>query len=354
MPRVRSETKHFQAELRLREWINTLTPGDVLPVVCDLTERFNSSHGTIIRALTALADEGLIVRPLGKKRYLIAERFERISARICILRPDYPSHDLYSMERSIYKAGQKRNWTFMPHCFRNISDLDLSRIMAKADALVFIPTAEIISRELIQGLLKPTRPVVVLLQHLKHPMINNVCIDDFRAGELAVETLYNHGHRRILFLKAEPDETTMRERFRGFRSAAERLKIPAGNELYLATHLKAFEDSMEATYLALSARLDKGKPDFSAIFAPSFSGVLAAYRALREHDLRVPEDIAVLAYSGESNLAPYLTPPPTSLEINTEEFGEYTAILLENALSGNREKARQLTLTPKLVIRGSI
>ena len=73
MPRVRSETKHFQAELRLREWINTLTPGDVLPVVCDLTERFNSSHGTIIRALTALADEGLIVRPLGKKRYLIAE-----------------------------------------------------------------------------------------------------------------------------------------------------------------------------------------------------------------------------------------------------------------------------------------
>ena len=84
MPRVRSETKHFQAELRLREWINTLTPGDVLPVVSDLTVRFNSSHGTIIRALTALADEGLIVRPLGKKRYLIAERFERISARICI------------------------------------------------------------------------------------------------------------------------------------------------------------------------------------------------------------------------------------------------------------------------------
>lgn len=354
MPRVRSETKHFQAELRLREWINTLTPGDVLPGVSDLTVRFNSSHGTIIRALTALADEGLIVRPLGKKRYLIAERFERISARICILRPDYPSHELYSMERSIYKAGQKRNWTFTPHCFRNISDLDLSRIMAKADALVFIPTAEIISRELIQGLLKPTRPVVVLLQHLKHPMINNVCIDDFRIGELAAKTLYDRGHRRILFLKTEPDETTMQERFRGFRSVAEQLGIPTGNELYLDTHLKAFEDSMDASYRALSARLDRGKPDFSAIFAPSFSGVLASYRALREHHLKVPEDIAVLAYSGESNLAPYLTPPPSSLEINTDEFGEYTVKLLENALSGNREKAQQLTLMPKLVIRSSI
>lgn len=354
MPRVRSETKHYQAELQLREWINTLKPGEVLPVISELMVRFGTSHGTIIRALTALAAEGLIVRPLGKKRYLIAERFERISARICILRPDYPSRELYSMERSIYDAGQRRNWTFTPHCFRSIGELDFSRLMAKADALIFIPPAESISRELIRGLLKPTRPVVVLLQHLEHPMINNVCIDDFRIGELAAKTLYDHGHRRILFLKSEPDETTMRERFRGFCAMAGQLGIPTGNELYLDTHLEAFSDSIDATYSALSARLDSGKPDFSAIFAPSFSAVLASYRALREHHLRVPEDMAVLAYSGESNLSPYLTPPPTSLEINTVEFGEYTAQLLENALAGNREQAQQLTLAPKLVMRSSL
>lgn len=354
MPRVRSETKHYQAEVQLREWINTLTPGEVLPVISELTVRFGASHGTIIRALTALADEGLIVRPLGKKRYLIAERFARISARICLLRPDYPSRELYSMERSIYDAGQKRNWTFMPHCFRSIGELDFSRIMAKADALVFIPPAESISREMIRGLLKPTRPVVVLLQHLQHPRINNVCIDDFRIGELAAKTLYDHGHRRILFLKTEPDETTMQERYCGFCSMAEQIGLPTGNDLYLDTHLAAFGDSIDATYAALTARLDSGRPDFTAIFAPSFSAVLASYRALREHHLSVPEDIAVLAYSGESNLSPYLTPPPTSLEINTDEFGEYTAQLLENALSGKREKAQQLTLTPKLVMRSSL
>ena len=294
MPRVLNETKHFQAAVQLREWINTLAPGEILPVVSELMTRFNLSHGTAMRALTALANEEIIIRPLGRKRYQVAERFERISARICILRPDYPSSDLSNMEKSIYAAGQKRNWTFIQHCYRNIGELNFSRIMAKADAMIFIPTSEIINEKLVKGLLKPARPVVVLLQHLRHSMINNVCINDFRVGELAAETLYERGHERILFLKAEPSETTMQERYHGFLSGVKRFGLPYGNELYLDTHLNAFDDAMEAAYAMLSDYLDKRKPDFTALFSPSLSGALAAYRALREHGLKVPEDIAVL------------------------------------------------------------
>ena len=307
-----------------------------------------------MRALASLAAEGIIVRPLGRKRYRIAERFEHISARICVLRPDHPSFDLDSMEKSIYRAGLKRNWTFIQHCFRNLSELDFSRIMAKADAMILIPTAEIISEDLIKGLLKPARPVVVLLQHLRHPMINNVCINDFRVGELAAEALARRGHKRILFLKTEPDETTMRERFNGFRSAAERLGLECGEELYFDTHLRAFEPALETAYRALSDRLDKGKPDFTALFSASLSGGLASYRALREHGLRVPEDVAVLAYSGEANLAPYLTPPLSSVEINSEEFGEFSVNLLDKALKGSLKNAEQIEIQPHCSLRESM
>ncbi|MEI3038247.1 MAG: substrate-binding domain-containing protein [Victivallales bacterium] len=354
MPRQLNKTKHFQAAVHLREWINTLSPGEILPVVSELTVRFGVSHGTAMRALASLAAEGIIVRPLGRKRYRIAERFEHISARICVLRPDHPSFDLDSMEKSIYRAGLKRNWTFIQHCFRNLSELDFSRIMAKADAMILIPTAEIISEDLIKGLLKPARPVVVLLQHLRHPMINNVCINDFRVGELAAEALARRGHKRILFLKTEPDETTMRERFNGFRSAAERLGLECGEELYFDTHLRAFEPALETAYRALSDRLDKGKPDFTALFSASLSGGLASYRALREHGLRVPEDVAVLAYSGEANLAPYLTPPLSSVEINSEEFGEFSVNLLDKALKGSLKNAEQIEIQPHCSLRESM
>ena len=68
--------------------------------------------------------------------------------------------------------------------------------------MILIPTAEIISEDLIKGLLKPARPVVVLLQHLRHPMINTSA-SMLPVGELAAEALARRGHKRILFLKTE-------------------------------------------------------------------------------------------------------------------------------------------------------
>lgn len=76
MPKLLTETKHFQAASQIRELVNTLSPGEVLPVASELMETLNISHGTAMRALKVLADEGVIVRPMGKLRYRIAERFE--------------------------------------------------------------------------------------------------------------------------------------------------------------------------------------------------------------------------------------------------------------------------------------
>ena len=68
MPKLLTETKHFQAASQIRELVNTLSPGEVLPVASELMETLNISHGTAMRALKVLADEGVIVRPMGKLR----------------------------------------------------------------------------------------------------------------------------------------------------------------------------------------------------------------------------------------------------------------------------------------------
>ena len=354
MPKLLTETKHFQAASQIRELVNTLSPGEVLPVASELMETLNISHGTAMRALKVLADEGVIVRPMGKLRYRIAERFERVSARISMVRPDFPSSDLDGMVQSVYEAGKKRNWKFNQYCFRKSDEVDFTRIMGEADAMVLIPTAEFISEELVRALLKPERPVAVLLQHLRHPGINNVCINDFRVGELAAETLFERGHRRILFVKDQPDETTMAERYRGFSAAAERFGIPCGGEWFLDTHIHAFEDGRENCYRALSELIGRKKPEFTAVFCASMMGGVAALRAVREQGLAVPDDIAVLAFGGESDLAPYLYPPLSCVEIHYELFGEYAARLLEAALSPEPSEPHRFTIEPRLVLRESI
>ena len=226
--------------------------------------------------------------------------------------------------------------------------------MKDSDAMVLIPIAEFPGEELIQALLKPERPVVVLLQHLNHPRIANVCINDFRVGELAVETLFQRGHRRILFIKDQPDESTMAERYRGFTAAAERFGIPYGEELLLDACIHAFEDGREHVYRKLSALFRVRKPDFTAIFCSSMTGGVAALRVLREQNLAVPQDIAVLAFGGESELAPYLYPPLSCIEIRRELFGEYAAQLLEAALSPGPSVPRCLEIEPQLVLRETI
>ncbi len=354
MPKVLNETKHFQAAVRIRELVNTLKAGESLPVAGDLVGALNISHGTAMRALKVLADEGIIFRPLGKQRYRIADRFERISARIGMIRPDYPSHDLDCMVQRVYTAGREYNWKFNQYCFRSRDELDFARIFGESDAIVLIPDAASIDEELVRALLRPARPVVVLLQHLNHSGINNVCIDDFRAGELAAEVLFERGHRRILYLKDQPAESTMAERRRGFVSAARRLNFDCGEEFYLDARLRSFEDPQENSYRVLRARLKNGKPDFSAIFCSSLVGGIAALRALREHGLRIPEDVAVLAFSGESKLAPFLYPPLSCIEIDAEKIGQYTALLLADALKAVPVPARQMTIAPYLVLRESI
>ncbi len=353
MPKALIATKHFQATAEIRALINTLAPGESLPVASELTRTFQLSHGTVMRALKELADEGGIYRPVGKQRYLVADRFERVSARISMVRPDFPSREIDSMMQSVYTAGQSRNWKFNQHCFRNSAELDFSQIIGKADAIVLIPSSEIIQDDFIRVLLKPARPVVVLQQHLNHPQINNICADDYRVGVLAAEALAERGHRRVLFLKDQPAETSMSERRRGFVTAAARLGLDLSEELFLDSHLHSFEDSLTGSYRALSARVTD-KPDFTAIFSASLSGAIAALRVAHERRLRIPEDMAVLAYGGESDLASYLHPSLSCVEIDKGELGRLTAELLETALNDAAAPARQLNLAPSLVLRESM
>lgn len=354
MPRVLHETKHFQATARIRALANALEPGENLPVASDLMKTLEISHGTAIRALKVLADEGVIVRAMGRQRYHIAERFERISGRISMVRPDFPSRELDSMVQSVYNAGQQRNWKFNQHCYRNPAEVDFGRIMGESDGMIFLPTAEFISGSLARALLKPARPVVVLLQHLRHAQINNVCVNDFRVGELAAETLFERGHRRILFLKDQPDESTMAERYRGFSSAAKRLGIPYGGELLLETGLHSFENPEERCYRILNRLFDGGKPDFTAVFAASMTGGMVMLRVCREHGIEVPRHMAVLSFGGEANLAPYFYPPLSCIEIELDKLGEYSAQILDDMLSPGETQPYQIVIEPKFVLRESI
>ncbi|MBQ9777005.1 MAG: substrate-binding domain-containing protein [Lentisphaeria bacterium] len=353
MPIILTQTKHYQTTMQLREFILGLEAGDTVPVVSELTEILQCSHGTAIRALKALSDEGLINRPPRKQRYIVAKHAERSAARIAMVRPDFPSPTYENQLRRIFGAGKKKNWSFSYFSYRNADELDFNRIAADCDGLVMIPASEDIPAELVGRMLEMGKPVVVLMEHLDHPQISNVTADDEAVGRLAAQTLFEHNYKRILLIKDQPDESTMQLRLAGFRKEAERLGLALPDELFLDTGVCSFEFFGNKLYEKFDEFLRKDIP-FDAVFCLTMDAALVVHRALLASGRKIPEEVGLLAFSGENNIAEYFTPAITTISIDLNSGMEEAVNILAERLENTDTAARSFAMRPIIEERESL
>jgi DNA-binding LacI/PurR family transcriptional regulator len=89
---------------------------------------------------------------------------------------------------------------------------------------------------------------------------------------------------------------------------------------------------------------------FDAVFAASDLIAIGAIRALLEHGLRVPEDVAVVGFD-DIAMARFCNPPLTTVYQDTARAGE---LLVETLLAlVNNQPAESRMLPAKLVVRRS-
>ena len=89
---------------------------------------------------------------------------------------------------------------------------------------------------------------------------------------------------------------------------------------------------------------------FDAVFAASDLIAIGAMHALKEHGLRVPEDVAVVGFDG-TPMARFSNPPLTTVVQDTSKAGE---LLVDTLLQLVRdEPAHSITLAPTLQVRQS-
>jgi LacI family transcriptional regulator len=85
-------------------------------------------------------------------------------------------------------------------------------------------------------------------------------------------------------------------------------------------------------YRALSRLLDAGGQP-KALICLNDRAAMGAYDALREHGLRVPDDVAVVSFDG-SDLAGWLRPALTTVRIPFRELGARAFVRLMSGSSG--------------------
>ena len=90
----------------------------------------------------------------------------------------------------------------------------------------------------------------------------------------------------------------------------------------------------------------------TAIFAFNDNMAVGVLQAARARGLRVPEDVSVVGFD-DSEQAPIVTPPLTSVRQPLEEMGRMAASLLARLLDGQRLEALGVELGTKLIVRES-
>lgn len=173
-----------------------------------------------------------------------------------------------------------------------------------------------------------------------------VTFDQAHAARLAVEHLLERGHTNIWHLAGPKDWIESETRISGWRTALETAGLAVPPELY-------GDWSAESGY---RAGLILGRmPDVTAVFVASDEMAFGLIKAVTELGRRVPDDISVVGID-DIELAPYCTPPLTTVRQPLEDIGRQAVRHLDGELSDHAPDAvpaKAGPIVPQLIVRAS-
>jgi LacI family transcriptional regulator len=189
---------------------------------------------------------------------------------------------------------------------------------------------------------------IVLLGQLPGSRLPYVDVDNVGGAAQATQHLIELGHRRIaLVTNAAPVYTASGDRHAGYRRALE------GAGLAYDETLVRYGDFTPQSGRAALQELLACRPRPTAVFVASDTVALGALQAIRQHSLRVPEDIAVVGFD-DIQMAEYLDPPLTTVRLPAFGLGWSAAELLIRLITEAADvRSPHVILDTQLVVRAS-
>ncbi len=190
-------------------------------------------------------------------------------------------------------------------------------------------------------------PVVAVAGHRKIPGVTNVVLDHRRAAELSLRHLHQLGHRHIAFMRGQSFSSDSDDRWRSLVAVAKELGIEIRPDLTI--QLERDLTSPELGYPVVQEFL-KHRRAFTAIVSFNDIAAIGAIRALRDANLRVPEDVSVIGFD-DIQVAAYHNPRLTTIRQPLHDMGETAARILLQRIQGFKDYPVEFAVPPELIIR---
>lgn len=176
--------------------------------------------------------------------------------------------------------------------------------------------------------------------------IPSVGATNWTGAVTATEHLISLGHRHIAFLGGPNHLQCSRAREDGFRSAMRAAELAVPAEL-----VRGGDFSHEAGQRAMAGLLASDTPP-TAVFAGNDQQALGACQAIREHGMRMPDDISVIGFD-DLPIARWTNPPLTTIRQPIAEMAAQAMRMLLRYLETGAFGSQRVELATELVTRAS-
>ena len=234
------------------------------------------------------------------------------------------------------------------------TDDDVEREKAAVRALASLRVAGVLgcvnnskeACEMLHELIHDEIPLV-LFDRLLPVRCDQVVSDDFGGAFRAVEYLIHSGARKVAYYSSTLNERTGSERFRGYKEALKKYKIPFNKKLVLDCSNRG-----DALIMTPDFFRAVGVPD--AVLAANDQTAAGILQASKMLGISVPDQLQICGFSNDM-ITRHTDPMLSSVQQHAKELGEEAMrrLLLRIQEEGKKEPRKTVVIPTDLIVRES-
>jgi LacI family transcriptional regulator len=295
-------------------------------------------------------------RPNAMARFLRSKRSHTVGLMFFDVSDPFCTPVLRGIENALYQSS------YVPlfadaHNQRNRFERYLEMLLEHhVEGLIVVANWLFVDINLLADLSKRNIPAATIGWELPGDTVSSVMVDNETGGRIALEHLYQLGHRKIAFIRGPKMLIDSAPRWRGVQKFAHAAGLEIDSSLVVQLPDSLDPNSGFDGGYRLTEDLLQRKKKFTALMAFDDLTAMGAIRALTKAGVKVPEQCSVTGFDDVA-LSALSAPSLTTVRQPLEAMGTHAVNMVMEGIKAGLEKREwnivSEKMNPELVIRDS-
>jgi LacI family transcriptional regulator len=295
-------------------------------------------------------------RPNAMARFLRSKRTHSVGVMFFDITDPFCTLIMRGIENALYQASYVSIFADA-HNQRNRFERYLEMLLERhVEGLIVVANWLFVDIQVIADLGKRNIPAATIGWEIPGDAISSVMVDNETGARLALEHLYQLGHRKIAFIRGPKMLIDSAPRWRGIQKFAQSAGIEIDPTLVLQLPESLDPNSSFESGFRFAEEFLQRKKRFTALMAFDDLTALGAIRALTKAGVKVPEHCSVTGFDDVA-LSALAAPTLTTVRQPMEAMGGFAVNIVMEGINATLEKREwnivSHKMNPELVIRDS-